>query len=143
MSHTTTLGDGTLTLGSGTPTDFSCEVLGARVTHTYETVGESRTMLCGTVRPAEEKRTDGLGFDIENDLTSAGMYSYILAHDLEETPFVFTPNDADLASWAGSVVLKLPADIGAPEYGAAIVSTVEWAGVGKFTFTPATITAAA
>jgi hypothetical protein len=137
MAAFSTFGDGTVTLGI-TPVDFSCEVLGGKVTHAYEEVGEARTMMCGTERPVSKKRTDGLSFSLENDLTSAGLYQYLMTHDLEEVPFVFTPNTADAASWAGSVQLTLPSEIGADEYGAPIVSAVEWAGVGAFTYTAAT-----
>jgi hypothetical protein len=132
----TMFGPGTVTVGAA-PLEFSCEVLGGKVTHAYEDVGESRTMLCGTVRPASKTRTDGLAFELENDLTAAGLYSYLLANDLTSQPFVYTPNTADAASWAGSVQLTLPAEIGADQFGSPIVSAVEWAGVGAFTFTPA------
>lgn len=142
MATTVPFGPGTITLGA-TPLDFSCEVLGGRVTHTYEEVGETRTMLCGTAKPSSKSRTDGLSFDLENDLTDTGMYSYLLANDLTEAAFVYTPNTADGASWAGTVQLVLPADIGADEFGAPIVSSVEFAGVGAFTFTPSTAAAAA
>jgi hypothetical protein len=134
----TPFGPGTITLGA-TPLDFSCEVLGGKVTHTYEEVGESRTMMCGTERPASRKRLDGLGFDVENDLTAAGLYQYLLTGDLTTVAFAYTPNTAKGAKWAGSVQLTLPGEIGASEYGAPIVSSVEWEGVGAFTFTAATV----
>ena len=60
----TLLGDGTITIGT-TPKDFSCEVLGWHVTHTYEEVGAARTPLCGTERPASKVRSDGMGGSIE------------------------------------------------------------------------------
>jgi hypothetical protein len=137
----TMFGEGTVTVGA-TPLDFSCEVRGGRVTHTYNDVGEERTMLCGTVRPSSKTRTDGLSFDLENDLTSAGLYAYLITNDLTEQPFVFTPNDADAASWAGTVQVTLPEEIGADEFGSPIASSVSWAGVGAFTFTAATVVAA-
>ena len=139
MAAFTTFGPGTITLGT-TPVDFSGEVLGGKVTHAYEDIGEARTMLNGDVRPASRKRTDGLTFNLENDLTAAGLYQYLVTNDLQTVAFDFTPNDADAASWAGEIVLTLPADIGADEFGAALASAVEWAGVGAFTFTPATAT---
>ena len=137
----TLFGDGSVT-GGTTPLDFSCEVLGGKVTHAYSDVGASRTMLCGTERPASKKRGDGLTFNLENDLTSAGLYQYLIANDLTEQPFVFTPNDADAASWAGTVQLTLPADIGSDAHGSPVISSVTWAGVGAFTFTPSSGTAA-
>jgi hypothetical protein len=83
------------------------------------------------------KRTDGLTFNLENDLTSAGLYAYLVTNDLTEQPFTYEPNTASGATWAGTVQLTLPESIGADEFGSPIVSSVTWAGVGAFTFTPA------
>ena len=138
MSAFTVLGDGTLTLGTGTPSDFSGEVLGAKVTHEYEDIGEARTMLDGTVRPASQRRVDGLTASVENDLTAAGLYAYLETNDLKEVAMAFTPNTADGAKWAGTVVVTLPGEVGSDEYGAPIASEIELKGVGKFTFTPTT-----
>lgn len=137
MAAFTVLGDGSITLGTA-PTEFAGEVLGATITHEYEDIGEERTMLDGTVRPAQQKRTDGFTASVENDLTAAGLYQYLQTNDMTEVAFVFEPNSADGATWTGTVKLNLPASIGADEYGAPIVSDVELKGVGTFTFAPAT-----
>lgn len=139
MAAFTVLGDGTLTLGTA-PTDFSAEVLGASVTHEYEEIGEARTMLDGSVRPAGQKRIDGFTASCENDLTAAGMYQYLMTNDSQEVAITFTPNTADGASWAGTVIARLPSSIGADEYGSPIVSDIELIAVGILTFTPATAT---
>lgn len=136
MAASVPFGPGTITIGE-TPVDFSCEVLGGKVTHAYTDVGEKRTMLCGDIRPATKTREDGLTFALENDLSAAGLYAYLVTNDLTEAEFTYTPNTASAASWAGIVELTLPADIGADEFGQPIVSAVEWAGVGTFEFTPA------
>lgn len=133
----TNLGPGTLKLGD-TPTDFSCEVVGAKITHEYEEVSESRTRLCGDVIAASESRSDGFQASIENDLSAQGMYKYLLDNDLKQVAFEFVPNTPGGATWDGTIVAKLPATIGADEYGAPIASDVEWNAVGTFTFTPAT-----
>lgn len=133
MAAFTAFGPGTVTVGA-TPNAFAGEVLGGKVTHAYEDIGQKRTMLDGSVRPATRSRTDGLTFSLENDLTAAGLYAYLLANDLTEQPFEYVPNTADAASWSGTVQLTLPADIGADEFGSPIVSSVEWVGVGAFTF---------
>lgn len=135
----TPLGPGTLKLGlvAETLTDFSCEILGGKVTHAYEEIGEQRTMLCGTVRAAAKKRTDGLAFSVENDLTAAGMYQFLLTNDLADVFFEYVPSTAGAASWEGKVQASLPSEIGADEFGSPIVSDVEWAGTGAFTFTAA------
>jgi hypothetical protein len=131
----TVLGPGTVTLGSG-PTDFSGEVLGAKVTHEYEDVGDSRTMLDGTVRPASKRRNDGFTASVENDLTSAGLYKFLLDNDMQQVPFTFTPSTADAASWTGTVVALLPGEVGSDEFGSPIVSDIELEAVGTFSFTP-------
>jgi hypothetical protein len=133
----TLLGIGTLTLGV-TPTDFSGEVLGAKITHEYEDIGEERTMLDGTVRPASQRRTDGFSASVENDLTALGLYSFLEGNDLVQVPFVFTPNTAGGAKWEGTVVAALPGEIGADEFGSPIVSDIEVKAVGKFVFTEET-----
>lgn len=125
---------GPCTILIGTPgTDFAAEFKNVKLTHSYEEIGEARTMLDGTERPATEKRTDGVIGDVENDLTAAGLYQYLYTNDLTQTPIVITQIGSG-ASWTGEVKLKLPADVGADEFGSPIVSSVEWTGVGTFTF---------
>lgn len=142
MASTTYLGPGTLEIGlvAGTLTDFSCEISGGHVTHAYEDVGDARTMLCGTAKPASKVRTDGLTFGLENDLTASGLYQFLMTNDLADAFFNYVPNTVGAASWDGKVQLTLPADIGSDEFGSPIVSDLELAGVGAFTFTPATAT---
>lgn len=140
----TTLGDGTVTLtvaGGATPMDFSCEVIGAKVTHEYEDVGQARKMLCGDNRPASKTRQDGFTAEVENNLEAGGLYAFIFNNDMSEAQLEFVPNTAAGAKWAGAVVLTLPGEIGADEYGAPIASSVEWTCTQNFTFTPATAAA--
>lgn len=144
-SSYTKLGPGTVKIGpDSTGVDFSCEVVGAKITHEYAD-GETRTMLCGDVRGGAGSRTDGFTADLENDLTAKGLYAFIQAHDLTVQDFHFTPSTADAAAWAGKVTLKLPGEVGADAFGDPIASSIEWqaADTGKFTFTPATAPAAA
>jgi hypothetical protein len=141
MATSVPFGPGTITLGT-TPLDFSCEVSGGHVTHEYTDAGEARTMLCGTAKPSSKTRADGLAFNLENDLTDTGLYQYLLTNDLTDVAFAYTPNTADGAKWAGTVQLTLPGDIGSDEFGAPLVSSVTWAGVGAFDFTPSTAVAA-
>ncbi len=135
MAAYTVLGTGTITLGD-TPEDFSGEFLNVQVTHEYEDVGDTRTMLDGSVRAAGQQRTDGLTGSVENDLTATGLYKYLLDNDGSEVAFVFTPNTVDAASWAGTVKCRLPGSVGADEYGAPLVGDIELPGVGTFSFTP-------
>lgn len=123
----------------GAGVDFAGEFKNAFVLHAYEEIGESRTMLDGTERTATEKRTDGFKGDTENDLTGAGLYQLLYANDLQTADLVFTQTESG-ASWAGTIKLKLPPEVGADAFGTPIVSSIEWRGVPTFTFTPATAT---
>ena len=91
--------------------------------------------------PASESRTDGFTANLENDLYATGLYSYLQQNDLTEQPFVFTPNagvgSTTAASWTGTVTVKLPATIGADEFGTPIASDIEWKAVGKLSYAPA------
>lgn len=139
MAGYTLLGPGTVKLGpTETATDFSGEVVGAKILHTYEESGEARKMLDGTDRPTSRTRTDGFSASIENDLTAAGLYQFLVTNDLDQVQLQFTPNTAAGAKWVGTVVLALPGEIGTDKFGNPIVSDVSWGGVGVFTFTPAT-----
>lgn len=137
MAAFTELGVGTLTLGD-TPDDFSGEILNGKIGHDYEDVGDSRTMLDGTVRAPGQTRTDSFSADCENDLTGAGLYSFLVSNDGQKVAFEFVPNTGDGAKWTGFVTCRLPSEIGADEFGAPIASTVELPGVGTFTFSPST-----
>ena len=143
-AHWTALGPGSLTIKvgtAGTATEFSCEVLGASVTHDYDE-GDTRRMLCGTVRGGGGSRTDGFKADLENDLTASGLYKFLLDHDLQQAEVTFTPNTVDAASWVLDVTLTLPDEIGADEFGNPIASSIEWTGLLK-TFTPMAVAAPA
>jgi hypothetical protein len=136
-SHTT-LGPGTVKVGGDAGgVSFECEVIGATITHEYAD-SDKRTMLCGDVRGGAAARSDGFTADLENDLSAAGLYAYLIAHDLEVQPFTFTPNTADGATWAGKVTLTLPDEVGADEFGAPLAGKITWAAAdtGRFTFTP-------
>ena len=130
-------GDVEVEVGTGgTTTSFACEFANAKVLHDYEDVGDDRTMLCGQKRAAGKQRYDGFGGELENDLSAAGLYKFLMDHDLETATVTFTPNTADGAKWVISgLTLTLPEEIGADEFGAPIASEVEWGG-GTAVFTP-------
>jgi hypothetical protein len=136
----TRFGPGTLTftIDAGTPADFAAEVKGGGVTHSYENVGDPITYLDGTAEPVGATRIDGLTFEVDNDLTAAGLYQFLLTNDLVLADFVYTPNTASGASWAGIVQLRLPDGVQGESYGAKLTGSVELAGSGPFTFTAAT-----
>jgi hypothetical protein len=140
MASVTKLGPGTVEVGTA-PLDFSCEVLGAAITHEYEETSESVTTLCGDVTPASETRRDGFTAEVQTDLYATGLYQFVVTNDMTEQTFKFVPNTGvgtvAAAEWAGTVVVKLPAEVGADEYGSPLVGTIEWDAVGLLTFTPA------
>lgn len=133
------LGPATITIGADPGTNFSGEFKNVKITHAYEEIGEARTMLDGTERPATEKRTDGVTGDVENDLTAAGLYQYAYTNDLTQQAIVIEQTGSG-ATWAGTIKVKLPADVGGDAFGEPIVSAIEWTGVGAFTFTAGTAT---
>lgn len=134
----TPLGPGLVTIGTS-PLDFTCEVVGASITHEYEQVGEERTRLCGDIVSASEQRRDGFTASLENDLAAGALYDYLQNNDLTDADFEFTPNNTVGAKWSGSVRLRLPASIGADSFGEPIASDIDWkaVGTGVFAFTPA------
>ena len=139
MSSYTQLGPGTVTVqvGSDTATDFSGEVLSATIKHDYEDVGETRTMLDGSKRGAGQTRSDGITLSLENDLTAAGLYQYLVTNDGATATVVYTPNTGAGASWTlTGIILRLPGEVGADEFGAPLASEVEWTG-GTAAFTAA------
>ena len=135
MTEWHALGPATFTIGEP-GTDYAGEARNFFITHAYEEVGDTRTMLDGTKRFAPETRADGLRADFENDLTAAGLYAYLYTNDLTTVPVTFTLIDGG-AAWTGTAKLHLPADIGADEFGAPVVSSVEWRA--DLTFTPAIV----
>ena len=138
----TALGPGVVTVGTS-PLDFSCEVVGASITHEYEETNERRVRLCGDAVEASEERTDGFTANLENDLMAAGLYAFLQANDLTVQDFSFIPNSGvgatTPAEWTGQVVVRLPSSIGADEFGSPIASDIEWKASGApatFAFTP-------
>ena len=131
-----------VTVNAGTPVDFSGEFRGVKIGHEYTTAGEDRTMLDGSKRSATETRRDSVTGNTETDLTAAGLYNLLSTNDMAEADITITQT-ASTASWTGKVKLKLPADVGADEFGTPIVSSITWQAAGDtqtFAFTPATTT---
>lgn len=130
----TPLGPGLVTIGTS-PLDFSCEVVGASITHEYEETSERRVRLCGDAIEASEQRVDGFTASVENDLLAGALYDYLQANDLTVQDFTFQPNtqagSITPAEWSGQVVVRLPGSIGSDEYGSPIASDIEWKAAGN------------
>jgi hypothetical protein len=111
MASETPFGPGTVTIGeTGSVFAFECEVTGGSVTHEY-TVVETKRKLCGDVVQDRRTRADGVKFNLEDDLTAAGLYARLAA--LPESP------DPETITYVPS-------------------TEVEWPAVGLITFTPGT-----
>jgi hypothetical protein len=133
------LGPGTVTIDVGdTPLDFSAEVKGAKIMHSYDETSDAVTYLDGSQSPATQQRTDGFAASLDNNLTAAGLYQFLVTNDLAEAQITFTPNTGAGATWSGSVILTLPDEIGTDDMGTPIASEVDWSAIGTFTYTPAT-----
>jgi len=135
----TPFGPGTVTFTiDASETPVSAEVTGGAVLHSYSET-ERKAVLSDTVKPSAKliRDADALRLDLVNDLGTSGLYSLIQNNDLVVAEVVFTPHTATGASWAGSVTLRLPDEVGAGEWGEDMASTVELPAVGTFTFTPA------
>jgi hypothetical protein len=123
---------------AGSEYPVETEVTGGSVKHSYSEV-ERKAVLADTSKPAPRllRDADALSLELLNDLSDTGLYALIHAHDLETASVTFTPNNPAAASWAGTVTLRLPDEIGAGEWGEDLTSTVELPAEGTFTFTPA------
>jgi hypothetical protein len=142
MSTRVTLGPGTVSVkvGNGTAQQFEAECKSASITHEYEDIGENRTYMDGHVHGGNKSRSDGFKASLDNNLEADGLYKFLIDNDMKEADLEFMPNTTAGAKWTGKVTLSLPSELGADEYGSVLASDVEWAGVGTFTFTPATDT---
>ena len=131
----TRMGPGTITVGT-VPLDFSAEVRSVTIAHEYDESSEAVTYLDGSGSPASLTRADSVSFEADNDLSAQGIYAFCETNDLTEHAFEYVPSTADAASWAGTVQVTLPEEIGSDAFGNPIASATTWAAVGKFTFTP-------
>jgi hypothetical protein len=127
---TTTLGPGTLEIGSvGTEIDVSCLVNNAVIAADKDE-GDATTKLCGDVRAGTVTYTYALSGNMDTDVAdSAGFFALSQAEPGSQQTFTFTPNTA-----AGTLVID-PLDFGADESGADLTSDFEFTIVGRPTYT--------
>jgi hypothetical protein len=128
-------GPGTLTFGAaGSELDVSCNVNSLTI-ETTKDQGDSRTMLCGTVKPGSityEYAMNG-NLDIDSEL-SDGFFAFSQANAGEQVPFVFVPNTPSETSASGVVVID-PLSFGGDEYGADMASDIAFTLVGRPEYT--------
>ena len=129
-------GPGTLTIGSvGSEVDCSCLVNSFTIS-ADKTEADSRTMLCGTVKPGaityQYKAAGNLDIDTEDP---SGIFFLSQTSPGSEQSFVYTPSTADGTTATGILILD-PMAFGEETYGADLNSDVEWTVVGKPEYAP-------
>jgi len=133
-------GPGTLKIGAtGSEIDASCAVNSLRITASPDR-GDSKTMLCGTVKTGavrfDYEMTGNLDLDLESGADS--LFALSQANPGSEQAFEFTPNTGGVTSAAGILILD-PMDFGADEYGEIMNSDVTWTLKGAPTYTYAPV----
>jgi len=98
--------------------------------------GDSKTMLCGTVKAGNTVYDYTMDGTLDLDLEDGAASLFALSQDnpASEQKFVFTPNTGGVTSAAGTLILD-PLDFGGDEYGAVMQSDVSWTLVGAPTYT--------
>lgn len=130
------LGPGTLTIGTGTPQDISCQLTGAWVKWTANQ-DDPVTVLCGDQVPGARTYTAVLSGTMFQDLSASGFTSYSWQHKGEQMAFTFTPLTASAGTKVSGTIIIDPVDIGGDEAGANMTADFEWPCVGTPTFVAA------
>ena len=132
---TTTLGPGTLEIGTvGSEIDVSCLVNNAVIAADKDE-GDATTKLCGDVRAGTVTYTYALSGNMDTDVADdAGFFALSQAEPGSQQTFTFTPNTAAGTSATGTLVID-PLDFGADESGADLTSDFEFTIVGRPTYT--------
>lgn len=128
----TVLGPGELHFGAtGSEIDVSCNVNGCTLTSNKDQ-GDSKTMLCGTVKPGSVTYSWNLAgnLDIDVDAGADGFFALSQLSPGTSVDFRFTPNTTDGTEVSGKVIID-PLDFGGDEYGADLASDFEFALDGK------------
>ena len=115
-------GPGTLKIGeTGSEIDASCMVNSLKITASPNR-GDSKTMLCGTVKAGNTVYDYTMDGTLDLDLEDGAASLFALSQDnpASEQKFVFTPNTGGVTSAAGTLILD-PLDFGGDEYGAVMV----------------------
>lgn len=124
-------GPGVFTIGEvGSEIDASCLINSLSIDPSKE-AGDSKTMLCGTVKQGARTYTYVVSGNVDiDDETSEGFFATCNANPGMEVPFVFTPEDGVSATATGYCVLD-PLSFGGEEYGEDLASDFEFDMVGK------------
>jgi hypothetical protein len=128
---TVKLGPGLLTIGeTGTPVDFTCQVIGARVDWSVD-ADDPVQVLCGDSVPGDRTYSAALSGSLFQDLgATTGIVDYSWTHKGEEVPFTFVPSTVAGQEVSGTLIVD-PLSVGGDEAGANMTSDFEWAIVGE------------
>lgn len=133
------LKDGTLTIGSGTPLDFSCQVTNARINSSYDDDGDAVETLCGDQIPSGRKLSGRAlaGTFIQDWTAAAGdsITEYCYDHDLEELAFSYVPNVAG-PTLSGTLRVEVPSETYGGDVNTRVTSDFEWSLVAPLVRTP-------
>jgi len=130
--------DGTITFGTGTPTEVSCQITGATIKATPDP--KTLVTMCGkSTVPGVTAYT--LELTGAQDWSAAGVSTYLMDNDGVLVDFVLTPTDQAAPSAAGQC-WAVPGDFGGT-VGEIAVFSVTMGIEGKPTITSSTTVVAA
>lgn len=127
-------GPGTLTIGSGeSELDISCQVNSLRIKPSKD-AGDSKTMMCGTVKPGKITYTYTLTGSLDVDSNDPeGFFALCAEHPGTQQPFTFVPSEGGTEA-SGTLIID-PLSFGADEFGDEMDSDIEFDLVGKPLYT--------
>ena len=127
-------GPGNLTIGSGeSELDISCQVNSLRIEPSKD-AGDSKTMLCGTVKKGKVTYTYTLTGSLDIDSNDPeGFFALCAEFPGSEQPFSFVPSEGGTEA-SGTLVID-PLSFGADEFGDEMDSDIEFDLVGKPLYT--------
>ena len=131
--------EGTLTVGTApNDLDLSCQITNVRYATSYSDDGDAVETLCGDKLAPGEKNDGGTlqGTFIQDWTAGAtSIITYLMAHDLEEVPYTYTPNQTG-ATYSGNLRLKMPSEFLGGDVNTRLSSDFEW----QITSWPPTVT---
>jgi hypothetical protein len=131
VAKSTRLGPGTLTIGTATPFDASCQLANGVVAWDKDKDDDIR-VLCGDTVPGATTYTSTFSGTFLQDLADeAGLVAYTWEHKGESLPFEYVPNTAAGATVTGTITVD-PLDVGSDgDYGEVMEADFEWDLVGE------------
>ena len=121
--------EGTLKVGTApSELDLSCQITNVRYASSYSDDGDSVETLCGDKIAAGEKNDGGtLQGTFIQDWTagSTSIISYLMANDLKEVDYTYTPNPEG-STYSGKLRVKLPSEFLGGDVNTRLSSDFEW-----------------